>query len=692
MRKLSGTALSFHRFSHDLSKAFSALTAAAALGATLGGCSHGAHETTDETGSDHSAKVELSKDPHQETVVILGMNDVHGALAPESAKTKEAEGVPVVPYDRGGAAYLASQIRILKDDFGTRLLLLDAGDEFQGSLESNIEKGAAMVQYFNAIGLNAATIGNHEFDFGAENSQTESDSLGALKKRISEAKYPYVSSNIIDKGTRALPGIPGTVPHYMIKAGGLTIGVIGLTTLETPVTTRQEYVKSLEFMNLKDATLIQADQLRKQGAQIVLVLAHAGLHCDASHSEFKKSKALRAPTDPASDCVDTQTDESREEIVELLHSLPAGTVDAVVSGHSHTLVHHWISGVPVIQGGTRNQYFNLLYLTYDWSQKKLVTDKTRIEGPVPICPKVFAHQKDCNGDRPAPKNGRGELITPVFHGKKVKADSEITALLQPIFDRTAEAKHKVLGNAVRRIEHTRTQESPFGDLVADAIRESVQADVAIMNAGGIRTSLEEGAITYGDVFKALPFDNAISLLTVNGKELKQLLRVAESGVRGWFSVSGVQLRLLDPSVAAPSTDLNGDHQISPWEINRLLDAKFTDGSSIIDSKLYKVATLDFLVTGGDDMGWVMSRIPAARKKLTAGPIMREVVVQSIVAQNDANQKFGGLNSVEHPLIDSAHPRFVFVKPEKSKKSGHGRRKGSRKKRTKNKAGKKPEPA
>src|SRR5690606_32878015 len=126
-----------------------------------------------------------------------------------------------------------------------------------------------------------------------------------------------------------------------------------------------ENVRSLAFMDLKDSTLREAEALRKEGADLVVIVAHAGLKCSPGHAG--PNQMVRKPTTPQGECQNTDDD----EIVKLLNSVPLGTVDAVVAGHSHWVVHHWVAGVPVIEAGHRLQQFNLLYLIYDKKQKKL---------------------------------------------------------------------------------------------------------------------------------------------------------------------------------------------------------------------------------------------------------------------------------------------------------------------------------
>ena len=197
----------------------------------------------------------------EQTIVIMGLNDVHGALLPREMKSKELEDRAPVSYRAGGASILASHVDLLRGVFGPNFFILDAGDEFQGTLESNASEGKPVVEFFNAIGLSAAAIGNHEFDFGPAGDQPAdapgADLRGALKARMSEARYPYLSANMAYKNGRPLD-FPNLKPSTMLTAGNLKIGVIGLSTVMTPITTRAEFVKDLSFGNAAQATLREA--------------------------------------------------------------------------------------------------------------------------------------------------------------------------------------------------------------------------------------------------------------------------------------------------------------------------------------------------------------------------------------------------------------------------------------------------
>lgn len=205
-----------------------------------------------------------------ETIVVLGTNDIHGTLFPLESKTVEEQSQKKIPYTKAGLTVFASYLKILQNQFQDHLIWLDGGDEFQGALESNSFQGASMVSFFNDLGLTAAAIGNHEFDFG----------LDVLEQRMKEAHYLYVASNIIDKKTGLLPQtFSHTSPHHLFSVGRLKVGVVGLTTRDTPTASKPGVVDGFTFAPAQESILQSARLLRAQGAHLVVLVAHAGLKC-----------------------------------------------------------------------------------------------------------------------------------------------------------------------------------------------------------------------------------------------------------------------------------------------------------------------------------------------------------------------------------------------------------------------------
>ncbi len=167
----------------------------------------------------------------------------------------------------GGADWLGGWMDAIRRDArerGGEALLIDGGDEFQGTLISNQFQGRSVVDAFNALGVAAAAVGNHEFDFG----------LPALLERMKQARYPMLAANVFKKGTRERPD--WAKPSVLLDVRGLKVGVIGLTTVDTPTVTNPLNVADLEFVPGGPVAAQEADALRTRGATVVILAAHAG--------------------------------------------------------------------------------------------------------------------------------------------------------------------------------------------------------------------------------------------------------------------------------------------------------------------------------------------------------------------------------------------------------------------------------
>lgn len=587
--------------------------------------------------------------PEQE-LVILGINDLHGALQPSQELSSDG-----IPYRVGGGPILSGYFKIARKVYGDRLLILDAGDQFQGSLESNLKEGQPMVELLNLLGIDAATVGNHEFDFGPAGRDPQdpkrSELQGALVARMKEARYPYLSANIRLKGTKKSPPWPNFARSKLFQTGKFKIGVIGLTTPSTPATTQAKFVKNLDFVPLKEATLDESKKLRKQGADLIILLAHEGPECGPEPQSRLNENRVRKATDPQGTC-----ETFPQDPLALLASLPQGTVDAAVVGHHHALTHHFIHGIPVIQSFKYGQYFHMIRFRMDLLSKKPVSNGVEIEGPFQVCEKVFANQRNCEGKDEPPSGGRGGLVSPIFLGWEVAPDPEAQKVVDRISKEVETVKGEVLGKAAREIPHYRDEESPMGALVVDAIRAATGTDFTVMNRGGIRHGLPMGDITYGDLYKVIPFDNFASKLMLTGAELKLLVRIAESGQRGVFPVSGLKVTMKDVKDKPIShDDLDGNGHKEHWEVNRVYEVTKSDGSPLQDKTFYTLSTVDFLADGGDDVGFALKRIPPKRIEKIAGPMIRDIVEKYI------RDFKGPINTEENPLRDEKKRRFV-VKP------------------------------
>ncbi len=235
---------------------------------------------------------------------VFATNDVHGSL--EATVPPWSNHRPV-----GGVAAVAGMMARLAGECHCTTLRLDAGDVMQGTPVSNLSYGRATVAAFNAMGYAASAIGNHEFDWG----------LDTLQARIRQARFAWLSSNIRDRATDAVP--PWVTPWRMVTAGHYRIALVGYTTVTTPSTTRPSIVAGLRFDSgpaRLDAAIAAA---RREHPDFVIVLAHEGAFCDRNGT-------------------------CQGEVVDLARALTERP-DLIVSGHTHSLITTTVNGIPIVQ-------------------------------------------------------------------------------------------------------------------------------------------------------------------------------------------------------------------------------------------------------------------------------------------------------------------------------------------------------
>jgi len=143
------------------------------------------------------------------------------------------------------------------------------------------------------------TIGNHEFDFGPVGpkqipSAPGDDPQGALKARAAEAPFPYVTSNLIDEVTGKPIAWRNVRPSVVVERDGIKIGIVGGITVEAQITTMTSNTRGLRFAPLLPAITQQAQELRKQGATVVIVATHAGGRCRAIDRRGGVARRARA--------------------------------------------------------------------------------------------------------------------------------------------------------------------------------------------------------------------------------------------------------------------------------------------------------------------------------------------------------------------------------------------------------------
>ena len=528
-------------------------------------------------------------------VRILHTNDHHARIEPvlDSA-------TPPQPL-HGGVARRHTLIESQRQSAGADLdvLLLDAGDVFQGTLYFNQYNGLADLEFYKAMQYQAIAIGNHEFDKGPQALADFMDKAAdpAFVPPVNPAgsvaaavAIPVISANI---NTTAASPLNGKIVKNTIitlskgTAAGKKIGIFGLTPPDTAILSNVgEGVTFVgdpdpESANPELVTLInnQVAELKTQGANAVIALTHIGYALD---------KALAAKSTG---------------------------VGLFLGGHSHTP----LGPQPNKQGEyptpvTNSAGDNVPVLT-DWEWGRWLG--------------VFDVGFDDQGRVSELTGTPIELIANSTKTGYIEPNAAIETRIntdyKPPLDVLRQQKvgeTQVQLDGVRN--NVRTRETNLGSLIADILLQKTRTDgaqVAITNGGGIRTSINTGNVTVGNVLEVLPFGNTIALVTLTGA---QLLAALENGVSQVELVAG-----RFPQVAGLrftyTTGYPANRRVLKAEIQQ------NDGSFVAlnPAANYRVATNNFMLTGGDGY----ASFTQGTDKVDTGFIMADVLADYITANS-----------------------------------------------------------
>ncbi len=521
--------------------------------------------------------------PEAVHVIVVGTTDVHGWFNGHSA-SQQRLGEPV---HYGGLALLASYLDALRAESNGRVVVVDSGDLFQGTMESNYFEGEPVIRGYNALGYSAVAVGNHEFDYGPVGpagvaKNPGDDSLGALKRNVNIANFPFLSANMKEKATGMTPS--WAKPSTLIALNGVKIGIIGLSTPDTPNVTMAANVTSLAFGDPVEATIREAASLRRQGADAVIVVAHMGGRCNDMNDVH----------DVAS-CVTDQ------EAMNLINALPPGTIDGYFGGHTHAQMRQIIHGVPVLQALAFSREFSALDLYIDPAAHKVMPAKTVLRPHTMICSMVYAGTDQCDPLQAMPE---AKMIQRTFDGALIQPDAKVAAVLQPFLDQVAAKRNEKIGaRAAARFTRSNSRESALGDLLSDTLREWANSDAAFVNSGGIRMPLPEGELVYSDIYEVSPFDNYPTVVEMTGQEIIDALNLTTGGDRAVLQVGGLRYTF----------DFALDADKPVVQRHRVTSVTFADGRPVDPKATYHVAMPDFLAGGGDGLQPVMSHI--AKEKI-----------------------------------------------------------------------------
>jgi 5'-nucleotidase / UDP-sugar diphosphatase len=434
---------------------------------------------------------ELGSPRRQSQVTLLQINDVYSTIP--------INGI-------GGLARVATVKQRLSAN-GHPVLLLLAGDFLSPSVASSVFKGEQMVATLNAAGLDYATFGNHEFDFG----------IDVLKQRMAESSFTWVVSNVVDAKTGGPIG--KAVPYAVRSIGGLKIGFIGLciTTSSIVPTVRSQF----RFSDPMAAAAKYLPLLKRDGANVVVAITHL---------DFADDRVLA-------------------------QKYPQ--IDVIVGGHEH---------YPLTA-----------------TEGRTLVSKAGSDA-------AFTARIDIIR-RPAAAGAVERFFELIPMTSATPEEPKTAAVAAGYETRLGKELDMVVGTSTTALDATNARlvgETALGNLIADALRDDVKADVALANAGGARGSrvYPAGPITRRTLLSIHPFGNIACKIAVSGRVLRDALEHGVSrlpnGDGRFPQISGVTMNV---DAKAPAGSRVSDIRVN----NQTLDL----------GKTYTVGLPDFVMNGGD---------------------------------------------------------------------------------------------
>lgn len=494
-------------------------------------------------------------------LLIAGTNDIHGHLEPHKVYRGETY------VEVGGLGAMSAYIESLRRWSKGRLALFDGGDAYHGTYESNAAHGRDIIKLMNLMGYNAMALGNHEFDFGATATSPD-DPRGHLKERLSEASFPILSANIKRTDNADLEW-ENLSAHTTLKIGSFKIGVIGISTVETVYTTHPRNVVGLQFQDPQQSIIDTSQKLRAEGVDLIVMASHVGGKCTE----------INDPRDISS-C------DTSEELTQLLQSLPKGTVDVALGGHTHQVLAHYFNDVATIESGSYARNLSLVRAC------KLEDGiKTTILPPLPLCLTTFA-DGTCTSKGP-----ESPIRTRYFLGERLSTPKEVQDVISEALLRASTLSKQLMGiNLITPLKRLPPDESPLGQTIASAILRSSNAEIAIQNRGGVRSDLPRGPINHRQLYTVLPFANRITLLKIPASDLLIMLEhMAQRRSNLLPYLAGYEIKRV-----------NGQLQI--------LDES---GTQISGKRVLSVAVNDYLAAGGENLGEFFSKRPFIEQQETS---------------------------------------------------------------------------
>lgn len=472
-------------------------------------------------------------------LTVLHTNDVHSMYGGTTEKGTACYAAQCAGGTGGGVRLKQAVDTVRAAE--KNVVLLDAGDEFQGTLFYTKFKGDVAAEVLDALNYTAFTPGNHEFD----------DGCGEFRRFAERTHVPVLAANLTLPA--ASGGKPLTRPWIVVERQGRKIGIVGLVNEETPALASP--CKEAVFGSAEKALREAVAALRAQGVDIIIALTHLGLNVDCDL---------------------------------------AGRVDGVdvfVGGHTHSLLSNTnpkaVGPYPIVKQSPSGD--PVLVVTAASSCKLL--------GRIQIDFDDAGVARRWNGE-PVVLDGRNVSAPPddKFSARLERYGAQLQSFIgQPV------GKILLAGNAsghevnLEEDAHLcRVEECLTGDIVVDALlwgARDTGATVAFSVGGSVRSPLHTGVVTVGDLLTAMPFDNTLVVGDLTGK---QLLEALEHGASGYADGAGRFLQVAGIAYSVEPAKPVGQ-RISAVSVR----TKAGDWEPLRPEAVYRVATVDYAVEGGD---------------------------------------------------------------------------------------------
>ena len=480
-------------------------------------------------------------------VQILAFNDFHGNLeTPPPGDVTEADGSKRT-ITTGGAAHLAAALAGLREGH-QNTVTVSAGDTVGASpLVSANYLDEPTIDAMNLLGLEYNSVGNHEFDKGvAELKRMQGGGCEKYTRRtpcalepFAGAHFHYLAANVVDATGQTI------FPAYAIKDfGRIKIGFIGMTLKETKQLVTPSGVQGVTFTDEAATANALVPRLKAEGADTIVLLIHQG------------GKLPQFTTGNGCDGI-------YGEILPILPRLDPA-IATVISGHSH-----WayvcrgtkdVAGRLLTSAGKYGYFVTDLRLRFDPSSHRLI----------------------------------GEDATNVVVGNGERGDDfAVKSVVGKYEAAVAPVANQVIGRlTATAAKNDDESEGPAADLVADSMLAATSAQIALVNATGIRVDLPGGDVRYKDAFTMMPFGNNLVVMSLTGAQLKGVLEQQ-------YSVPLRPKKTL-PAALAPSAGFTYAVDVKRPEGGRVSDMQL-NGKSIDPAVSYRVVVNNYMASGGDGL-------------------------------------------------------------------------------------------